>query len=78
MSSSHTIGNAKVSIDYVSSFHYGHLCVFTVITEGESTVYAYYADSSVIKQLTFSELPEYLLEKRRSAAIIKVFTEQKK
>lgn len=77
MSSSHTFDDTSVSVDYVSSFHHGHLCVFTVTRNDESTMYAYYADSTVIKQLTFSELPEYLLEKRRSAAVIKVFKAKK-
>ena len=77
MTTTHTFDEAKVSVDYVSSFHHGHLCVFTVTTEGESIMYAYYADSSIIKQLTFEELAEYLRDKRRSAAVVKVFRMEK-
>ena len=69
----HTYGEASVSVDYVSSFHYGHLCVYTVTIGDESTIYAYYADSAMIKSLSFAELPKYLLEKMRSAAVIKTF-----
>jgi hypothetical protein len=62
----------KVTIDYLSSFHYEYVCIFTIFGEGVATVYVTHLEPLHVK-LPKRQLTKFLLENVRRAVVVRSF-----
>jgi hypothetical protein len=64
--------NGRVEIDYLSSFSYEYICIFTIFGEGVATVYLTHLEPLHIR-LPKRQLTKFLLENVRRATVVRSF-----
>lgn len=67
------VGAHEISILHSSSFHHGHLCIFSIKGEGIATVYMTHIDSKTVHGMTRSRLAQHLLDDLRKATALATF-----
>lgn len=64
------VGDAAVSVDYVTSYGHDYCCVFRICLAGTTAVYFMGMDREVFRSLVGEQLAKYLLENIRSATVL--------
>jgi hypothetical protein len=64
------MGDTRVSVDYLSSFHYGYTCVFSIVSERVIVIYISHLEPATAA-LPRAKLCRHLLENLPRATLVR-------
>jgi hypothetical protein len=75
MDSIKDIGDANVSIDYLTNYRSEVICVFSVRVTGKLSIYLRGLDEATYRRVGDKRLPMFLLETLFTASVVRSFVE---